>query len=64
MGCNANFSKACVTRDVSTSTLIHYLKQLAGKPEEEKQRLLDAFAREIEATCPLMEREVSTGSLR
>ncbi len=55
MGYNRNFSRACLTRDISTSKLIEYLKQIVNEPEEEKQRLMEKFAREITETCPEIE---------
>ena len=59
MGYNKNFSKACLTRDISTSKLISYLEQLMGKPEEEQQSLMEKFAMEITETCPVLEKKFS-----
>ena len=55
MGYNANFSKAVFQRQTTGKMLAEYMKQIVGKPEEEKQRLLDQFAKEIEETCPYKE---------
>ena len=52
MGYNEHFSRAVCFWEVSTKMLVGYLKQLVGKPEEEKQRLMEQFAGEIEATSP------------
>lgn len=52
MGYNENFAKAVYRREVTGKQLGDYMEQLQGKPEREKQRLLEQFAREIEATCP------------
>ena len=55
LGYNANFSKAALLRQTTVKMLAEYMKQITGKPEEEKQRLLDQFAKEIEETCPYRE---------
>ena len=47
MGYNENFSRACVRKDVPAPQLIGYMEQIIGKPEEEKQAMLELFAREI-----------------
>ena len=52
MSYNANFSKAVFQREVTGSMLVNYMEQLMGKSKEEEQKLLDKFAKEIEATCP------------
>ena len=52
MGYNENFSKAVYRRDVPGSMLGFYMEQLVGKSEAEKQKLLEKFAKEIEATFP------------
>ena len=55
MGYNANFSKAVFQREVTGKMLVDYMEQIIGKPEEETQRLLNLFAKEIEAMCPYKE---------
>lgn len=52
MGYNEHFSKAVYSRVVTGTMLVDYMRRIVGKPEEEKQRLLEQFAGEIEANCP------------
>ena len=56
MGYNAHFSKALALHDVPTTALIKYLEQLRGKSEEEKQRIMEDFAAEIEKEYPVKEK--------
>lgn len=55
LGYNENFSRAVLQREVPVSKLVDYLKKVVGKPEEEKQKLLEQIATEIEATYPYNE---------
>ena len=52
MGYNENFSKAVYRHEVSGAKLGEYMMRIIGKPEAEKQKLLEQIAKEIEATCP------------
>ncbi len=52
VGYNKHFSRVVFTREVTGEQLCDYMRQLTGKTEREIQRLLEQFAREIEANCP------------
>ncbi len=52
IGYNENFAKTVYYHNVPGRVLGEYMEQIIGKPEEEKQKLLEQFSKEIEAIFP------------
>jgi len=52
MGYNEHFSKAVYSHQVPGAALVEYMKRVIGRPETEKQKLLEQIAVEIETKYP------------
>lgn len=55
-----NYCRACIEREVPTSVLLHHLELMEGKPDEEKIRMKEQFAKEIRAQFPEKQRNRKT----
>jgi hypothetical protein len=53
MGYNEQFARAVYLHSVPGDALGEYMERITGKPEEEKQRILDQIADEIRREYPL-----------
>ena len=47
------FWKVCMDRRLSLETVKEYTDQIRGKPDEEKERMAEAFTKEIKEKYPL-----------